>query len=65
MRNYKIGVNELIIFQSNEKVLFASDSKEDKQLYCNLRGSYEVWHKKKKVYECIQPYQAVEKYNSL
>lgn len=64
-KQHTITVKELAEWQSNEKVLFASSSKENKQLYCTLRGSYEVWHKKEKVLETIQPYTAMSKYNGI
>jgi hypothetical protein len=40
-------------------------SKENKQLYCTLRGSYEVWQNNELVMETMQPFKAVEKYNNL
>lgn len=65
METHTINLEELREWQCEEKVIFASSTKEDKQLYCTLIGSYEVWHKKEKVLETMQPSTAVEKYNSL
>lgn len=65
MKKHTITQKELIEWQKNEKVIFALSSKEDKQLYCTLRGSYEVWHKKEIVLETMQSIIAVEKYNSI
>jgi len=65
MKTHTIDLNELREWQSEEKVIFASSTKENKQLYCTLRGSYEVWHKKERVLETMQPFRAVEKYNSI
>lgn len=65
MKTHTIDLEALTEWQSKEKVIFASSTKEDKQLYCTLRGSYEVWHKKEKVLETMQPFTAVEKYNSI
>ncbi len=62
---HKIDIEGLIDWQQKEKVLFASSSKEQKKLYCTLRGSYEVYHKGEKVIETIQPFVAMEKYNEL
>lgn len=62
---HQIDIEGLIEWQQEQKVLFASSSKEQKQLYCTLRGSYEIYHKKEKVLETMQPFTAVEKYNEL
>jgi len=34
-----------------------------KELRCNLRGSYEVWHNNERVLETMQAIHAVDKYN--
>jgi hypothetical protein len=65
MRKHTIDLEELREWQSESKILFANSTKENKQLYCTLRGSYEVWHNKEKVLETMQPFTAVEKYNSI
>lgn len=65
MKTHTIGLRELQDFQSKEKVLFASSSKEQKKLYCTLRGSYEIWQYGALVLETMQPNSAIEKYNSL
>lgn len=65
MKTHTIDQEELRLWQQEEKVLFASSTKDNKQLYCTLRGSYEVWHEKEKVLETMQPYNAVVKYNSI
>ena len=62
---HQIDIEGLREWQQEQKVLFASSSKEQKRLYCTLRGSYEVYHKKEKVLETMQPFTAVEKYNEL
>lgn len=65
MKTHTIDLRELQDFQSKEKVLFASSSKEQKKLYCTLRGSYEIWQYGVLVLETMQPNSAIEKYNSL
>ena len=65
MKTHTVDLRELQDFQTKEKVLFASSSKEQKKLYCTLRGSYEVWQFGVLVLETMQPYSAIEKYNSL
>lgn len=44
---------------------YTSSAKDNKSLLCNLRGSYEVWHNGVLVLETMQPFTAVEKYNSI
>lgn len=65
MKTHTIEIESLQEFQSREKILFAMSTKENKFLYCTLRGSYEVWHGKVLVMESMQPFSAVEKYNSI
>lgn len=65
MEKHTIELEGLIKWQSEKKVIFASSTKNNKQIYCTLRGSYEVWHKNELVLETMQPFNAVEKYNSI
>lgn len=65
MKTHTVDLRELQDFQTKEKVLFASSSREQKKLYCTLRGGYEVWQFGVLVLETMQPYSAIEKYNSL
>jgi len=65
MKKHTVEVRALQQWQLEEKVIFASSTKEDKQLFATLRGSYEVWHNKEKVFETTQAFTAVEKYNSI
>ena len=62
---HTVEVKQLQEWQSEKKVLFASSTKENKELYATLRGSYEVWSGGVKVWETMQPFTACEKYNSI
>ena len=62
---HTVELEQVIKFQQKQKVLCARSTREEKELYCTLRGSYEVYHKGEKVLETIQPFTAVEKYNNL
>ena len=62
---HTIDLGDLIKFVCEEKLLFAKSSREQKELYSTLVGSYEVWHKGVKVLETFQPFVATEKYNEL
>ena len=61
---HTIDLNELLEFQREEGVLFASSSKEHKKLYIELRGSYTVYVNKQLVLETMQSKVAIDKYNS-
>lgn len=65
MKTHKIDLEGLIDWRTEEKVLFASSSRENKKLFCTLRGVYEVYHKKEKVLETFEAIKAVEMYNSI
>jgi len=65
MEKHIVDLDGLMEWQQEQKVVFASSTRDEKYLYCTLRGSYEVWHKNQKVLETMQPFKAVEKYNSL
>lgn len=58
-----IELEELRVWQSEYYIVYARTL--EKELRCTLRGSYEVWFKKEKVLETMQPFTAVEKYNEL
>lgn len=64
-KTHTIEVNDLNDWQQKEKVLFASSTYENKQLYATLRGSFEVWHNNVKIFETILPFFAVNRYNSI
>ena len=65
METHTIEVKDLAEWRNEQRVLFAFSSKEGKKLFANLNGGYEIDVKGVKVFECIQPFQAVEKYNSI
>jgi len=51
MKKHEVKIEDLQNFKTEGKMIFASSSKEPKQLYCTLRGSYEVWYKHERVLE--------------
>jgi len=61
---HRINLEGLLAFQREEKVLFASSSKEHKKLYIELRGNYTVYVNKELVLETMQAKVAIDKYNS-
>ena len=62
---HKIEVRDLHKFVREERVLFASSSKEQKFLYATLQGSFQVWHFNELILETVQDFVAVEKYNEI
>ena len=65
MKKHKIELEELRKWQQEEKQLYASSSHDEKKLYLTFRGSFEIYHKGQKVFETMQPFTAVERYNEL
>jgi hypothetical protein len=65
MKKHEINLSELIEWQSEHKVLYASSGSENKYLYATIRGSFEVWKDGVRVLETMQPFRAVAKYNAL
>ena len=49
----------------DQLTLYANSTKDEKSLYATLGGSFEVHFKGEVVHRTMQPYDAVEKYNSL
>lgn len=64
-KKHTVDLKALQEWQSEHKVVFATSTKDEKHLYCTLRGSYEVWHKGVRIYETMVADNAVEIYNSL
>lgn len=65
MEPHTVEVKHLQEWVTEKKVLFASSTREPKELYSTLRGSFEVWHKNELVLETNQALEACKKYNSL
>jgi len=65
MKKHTIELTDLVEWQSEDKHLFASSTRGNKQIYATLRGSYEVWQNGVRILETMQPFTAVEKYNEL
>jgi len=63
MRN--INLEDLKNWHREKRVLYAAASRQNKSLYCTLKGTYEVCIGKKVVHYCIDPLEAVEKYNNI
>ena len=65
MKKHEINVKDLIEWKVDAKVLFASSTNGNKALYATLNGNFIVTVKGETIFESIQPFDAVEKYNSL
>lgn len=64
--NTEITVDDLIDWKEQKFVEFASSyGRVNKKLCATLSGGYKVFHNRICILECIQPYQAVELYNSI
>jgi len=62
---HKIDLDGLLKFKAEEKILYASSSKENKKLYITLNGNYEVFVNKELVLETMHSNFAIEKYNTI
>lgn len=62
---HQVEIEDLRNWIDEQKVLFASSSKEQKRLYSTLRGSFEVHHKGERILETTQAYLAVQEYNKI
>jgi len=70
MKKHEIDVKDLIDWKEDiekSRMLFASHigMGQNKKLYATLSGGFQVEHHGEIVFVCMQPFQAVEKYNSL
>ena len=65
MKNHKIDLEGLLDYKNNQRVLYAKSSAQNKALYILANGGYEVEHNGIVALRCNQPYEAVEKYNSI
>ena len=66
---HQIKLEDLQSWINDEQlILFASSSNGSngqKSLYATMGGSYQVHHRGERVWEGMQPFDAVEKYNKL
>lgn len=63
-----INIDDLFKWmQGNKGVMYAAISKHNTtiQLYVNLNGGYTIYQNDTRIFDCIQPFAAVEKYNEL
>ena len=62
-----LNVNDLIDWKADKEVEYAGNygKGSHKSLRATLSGGYRVYNHNEIVLECIQPFNAIEKYNSL
>lgn len=60
-----IDLSELSEFREKTTVLFARCGIMRKELRLSLYGGYQVWKDGEKIFEHMQPYPAVEFFNSI
>lgn len=65
MKSHKIELEDLQKWIEQEDVTFASSTRERKRLVATLNGRLKVIVAGKTVWEGIQPFSAVEAYNSI
>lgn len=65
MKHHTIELQDLQEWKEGKEVLFVSSTREKKRLVATLNGGFKVIVDNVVIYECIQPYLAVDKYNSI
>ena len=50
---------------SNQLIVFASSTTDDKKLYATLKGGFEVHKGKEVICRTMQPFSAIEAYNNI
>ena len=56
------GLQEWI---NENEALYASSTSPNKRLTMTMRGGFKLYHNREVVWEGIQPFRAIEKYNSI
>jgi len=60
-----LDLNEFQEWIATQTTMYAKCSVSDKELRVTFNGNFQIFHKGEKVYECMQPFTAIEKYNEL
>ena len=61
----ELNVPELLEWKAKQKLMYASDSGRNKKLLLNLNGGFEIEVKGETIWQGMQAYSAVEKYNEI
>jgi len=64
-KHHTVELSDLQKFISDDYLTFANSTRERKSLICTLNGSLKIFVGHKVIWEGIQPFAAVEKYNSI
>lgn len=65
MKHHEIEINGLIEWLSQAEIVYASSSREHKKLVATPNGTLKVTVAGQTVWEGMQPFSAVEAYNSV
>jgi hypothetical protein len=60
-----LNVNDLLEWKEKQKLVYAFDSRRNKKLILNLNGGFEIEVNGEIIWQGIQAFSAVEKYNDL
>lgn len=64
-KHHEIDYKEFQIWKDSREVIYASSERESKSLICTLNGGIKVMVAGKITWQGIQPYSAIEAYNSI
>lgn len=62
---HTIELKEFTDYLFTHSVMYAMSTKENKELRVYLNGAIKIFHEGVKVWEGVQPYKAVEVYNTI
>lgn len=65
MKHHEIELAALQDWMQTAELLYASSTAENKRLVINASGGFTLYHNKEIVWQGIQPFTAVEKYNAI
>ena len=65
MKHHEIDLEGLQSWYDENEVMFAMSTAERKKLMCSMRGTFRIYVNDKLVWQGMQPFSAVEKYNSI
>lgn len=65
MQRQILELDEFNQWLATGSTMYAKCSVSDKELRVTFKGGYQIFHKGEKIFECMQPFQAIDKYNNL
>ena len=64
-RRQILKLNDFNDWLNEKTTMYAMCSISNKELRVTFKGAYQIFHKGEKIFECMQPFTAIEKYNEI